>query len=434
MTLVVLGSLPMILKKPHIGIVMWCWMSYMNPHRLAWGFAYDMPFAAMIAVAVLASLITASKEIKFFPVTPITVLLVLFVGWMAVATVFALYPDNAWMMYGRVFKIILMTFVTMMIMVDKNRIGMLVWAIVVSLGFFGIKGGVYTILTGGSGHVFGPPGSFFADNNALALALTMLIPLVNYLRLMAVNIWMRRALLFSMVLIVVSVIGSQSRGAFVGGIAMLFYMWIKSKSKVVTGAVAIVLVVSIYTFTPQNWQERMATIQQYEQDASAMGRVNAWWQAYYVAKDRLTGGGYAQWTPETFALYAPDPTDVHDAHSIYFEVLGENGFIALFLFLAIGTLSLRTANWNIKKTANIEELKWANSLSRMVFVSIIAYATGGAFLGMAYFDLYYHLIAILLLTQQVIKDQLNQAGSDSSVGKSSPIKPPFREFVRSARE
>ncbi len=71
----------------------------------------------------------------------------------------------------------LMAFVTMMIMVDRKRIEMYVWAIVVSLGFFGIKGGVYTIVTLGGDRVFGLPNSFIEDNNALALALLMLIPL-----------------------------------------------------------------------------------------------------------------------------------------------------------------------------------------------------------------------------------------------------------------
>ncbi len=102
------------------------------------------------------------------------------------------------------------------------------------------------------------------------------------------------------------------------------------------------------------------------------------------------------------------PFNVHDAHSIYFEVLGENGFIALFLFLAIGILSLAVANSNIKKTERIEELKWANDLSHMVFVSIIAYAADGMFLGMAYFNPYYHLVAILVLVQRVIKSRLSR--------------------------
>lgn len=433
LTLVIFGSIPLILKRPYVGIVMWCFLSYMNPHRMTWGFAYNMPFAALVAGATFISLIK-SNEPKRIPLSPITVLLVFFLVWMTFSTTLALYYDDAVWMYKRVFKIQLMNFVTLMIMVGRKRIEILVWAIVVSLGFFGVKGGVYTIVTAGSGRVWGPPGSFVEDNNTLALALLMLVPLANYLRMIAVDNRVRRVLAVSILLMVAAIVGSQSRGAFVGGLAMLFYMWIKSKSKFATAVMGIFLMALIYAFMPQSWHDRMSSIKDYRNDPSAMGRINAWWEAYNVAKDRLTGGGYGQWTKETFALYAPNPADVHDAHSIYFEALGEHGFVGLLLFLAIGIFSLRTANWNIKHTANIDELKWANDLSRMVFVSIIAYAAGGAFLGLAYFDLYYHLIALLLLTQQAVKHHLTQP--DALDGKSASIKPkpPVREFVRTGKK
>ena len=40
----VFGTLPFVLRKPYIGIYLWSWLGYMNPHRLAWGLAYDFPF------------------------------------------------------------------------------------------------------------------------------------------------------------------------------------------------------------------------------------------------------------------------------------------------------------------------------------------------------------------------------------------------------
>ena len=44
-TLAVFGTLPFIFWRPWIGILVWCWLGYMNPHRLAWGFSTSMPFA-----------------------------------------------------------------------------------------------------------------------------------------------------------------------------------------------------------------------------------------------------------------------------------------------------------------------------------------------------------------------------------------------------
>jgi probable O-glycosylation ligase (exosortase A-associated) len=110
-TLVVFGSLPFILARPFVGILMWSWIGYMNPHRLSWGFTTDFPFAQVIALATLAGLIF-SREPKRIPWTRETVLLVLFILWMLVTTFFAFHQDAAWMQMEKVAKIQLMTFFT----------------------------------------------------------------------------------------------------------------------------------------------------------------------------------------------------------------------------------------------------------------------------------------------------------------------------------
>jgi hypothetical protein len=62
----------------------------------------------------------------------------------------------------------------------KERIQLLVWVTAVSIGFYGIRGGIFTILTGGNYRVYGPEETFIADNNQLGLALTMILPLLYY--------------------------------------------------------------------------------------------------------------------------------------------------------------------------------------------------------------------------------------------------------------
>ena len=93
---------------------------------------------------------------------------------------------------------------------------------------------------------------------------------------------------------------------------------------------------------PQQWYDRMATISNYEQDPSAMGRINSWHMAFNLAKDRPLGAGFESFRDAMFAMYAPDPGDVHDSHSIYFQVLGHHGFLGLFLFLLLGVMTWRT--------------------------------------------------------------------------------------------
>jgi len=403
-TLVVFGTLPFILKRPHIGILLWCWLGYMNPHKLSWGFAHDFPFAQITAIFILIGLLL-SKDPKNIPWTIETRILLAFIIWMFITTIFAFYPSLAWPQWNKVWKIQLMTFVTIILMQEKWRVQAMVWIIALSLGFYGFKGGIFTILTGGAYAVYGPAGTFIYGNNEIGLALIMIIPLIRYLQLTTDQLFIRNGLMVTMWLCVVSVIGTQSRGALVGLAIMGLFLMQKSRKKFFLILFVVVLIPIIINFMPESWHSRMSTIETYEQDSSAMGRINAWKMAFNLALHNIFGGGYESFIYPTFVMYAPNPNNVHDAHSIYFEVLGEHGFIGLTLFPLIGIVTLLSAKKIIKEAKKHEETQWMADLAAMLQVSLIGYAASGAFLGLAYFDLYYNLVAIVVICKVLLEKQ-----------------------------
>jgi len=206
-----------------------------------------------------------------------------------------------------------------------------------------------------------------------------------------------------MVLCAASILGSWSRGALLGGAAMCFMLWLKTRNKWLTGAVMSVALVAFLAFLPEGWFERMSTIKDYQQDQSAMGRINAWGFAVNIANERpLVGGGFRAFTPELFMKYAPTPTDFHDAHSIYFEVLGEQGYVGLLLFVSLALIAFRTCGRIRRKAQPRPDLAWAGELAAVIQVSLVGFGVGGAFLGLAYFDLPYSLMAIVALTNAYV--------------------------------
>ena len=403
---IIFGSLPFILRKPYVGVLMWAWIGYMNPHRLTWGFAYNFPFAEIVGGTTILSVLI-SKESKRFPVDSLTVVWLIFLVWMGITTLFAIYPESAATQYEKILKIQLMTFFVLMIMGTKERLNALMWVTALSIAFFGVKGGIFTILSGGGSKVYGPAGSFIADNNSMALALLMIMPLLYYLRLYEKRMWIRHALAASMVLCFASTLGSQSRGAFLAIFCVSGMLWMKAKQKVFLG-VALMAILSVgFTLMPNSWHKRMDTIETYKQDASAMGRINAWWYSFNVANDRLTGGGLNSWSEKTFAKWAPDPKSVHAAHSIYFSVLGDHGWPGLVMFMAILLMAWRKGSMTIRQCKNREDLLWAADMARMIQVSMVAYLTGGAFLSLSYFDLPWQMIAMLMLLQRIVIQEHN---------------------------
>jgi probable O-glycosylation ligase (exosortase A-associated) len=422
---VIFWFLPQVLKRPQIGIYLWCWISYMNPHRLAYGFAMTFPWAYTIAIATLMGMFI-SKEPKRFLWTRETILMLVLLGWAAITSMNAFFPDLAWDGWIKFFKIMLMTFVTIMVINNRERLTGVFWMIALSMGFYGIKGGIFTILNGGAYRVQGPDGTFIGGNNEMALALVMTIPIIAYLRSQEKRHWLKMGLTGAMLLTAIAAIGSQSRGALVGMVAMGTFLWLKSSSKLMTGVLMLIAVGVIGAIMPQEWYDRMETTKTYQQDNSALGRINAWHTAFNVAKARITGGGIEMFRPSVFRQFAPDPNRVHDVHSVYFEVMGEHGFIGFGLFMTIMAFTWMKGSSIIRRTKRNLELKWAQDLAAMTQVSLIGYATCGAFLGLSYFDFYWHLVAIMVILNHLVTQQLANQGTNQI---SDPSPRPFNRKV-----
>ncbi len=405
----VFGSIPVIFYRPYFGIIMWSWIGYMSPHRLTYGFAYTFPFAVVIAVAtIIATAICPDKfEKRKIPWTPAVVVLVLFVIWMSITTQFAFEPKLAHEEWIRVLKIQLVIFLTLYLINTKDRLNQLVWIIILSIGFYGVKGGLFAIATGGNYRVWGPDYTFIAGNNELAIALVLILPLVRYLQLQSQNKWIRLGLYGFMGLCTAAVIASYSRGAFISLVPCFFMMVFLSKHRKAVFLLVAISAVSIYSVLPQQWFERMDSIGDYQEDASMQGRYDAWYLATWVATDNpLTGGGYRMFTFKTYEKYNKEMTIARDAHSIYFEVLGEHGFIGLILYLLLNFFGFITGGKIRKLAGEHEDLAWAKDLATMLQIAMICWAIGGAFKGMAYWDLPYHYIAIMVIAESIVKKQL----------------------------
>jgi len=408
-TLIVFGALPFVFKRPFYGAVLWIWISVMNPHTQSWGWAQSMPFAAIIAGTTVLAMLARPKDISF-PNTGLTWLLVAFTGWMCLTTLFAIGPENPLTLLNKVVKIMLMTLVVAMLVRTRKDIEVLVWAIVVSLGFYGVKGGLFTIRSAGAYRVWGPTGTFIEGNNEIALALIMVVPLMLFLVSLIDNKWGKRAMWASAGLCVLAALGSYSRGAAVALAAMLGFLWLKSQDKLKLGALMVVLAPLALVFMPEQWHNRIDTINTYEQDGSAMGRINAWKMAINLANDHpLFGGGFQIYNKYIFQLYAPNPDDIHAAHSIYFQVLGEHGYVGLALFLLMYLVVWRNGTWVIKHAGKVPELEWATRLVRMLQVSLIGFMVGGAFLSLAYFDVPYYIMVIMVATRLLVQKTLKEA-------------------------
>ncbi|MDP2881161.1 MAG: putative O-glycosylation ligase, exosortase A system-associated [Azonexus sp.] len=403
---IILGGSAVALRKPWIGIILWTWVSLMNPHQ-QWGYASaSMPIAMIVGVSTLTGfLFTREKQNPFF--SPATWMLAAFVLWISITLPFSLYFENSLPLWNRSIKIYLMLFITLALLDSVKKMDIYIWTLVASIGFYGVKGGAFTLATGGNHRVWGP-GGFIGGNNEIALAVIMVIPLMRYLQLQMTKKWHRHMMSVSMILSAVMALGTHSRGALLALAAMTLLIWLRGRQKIIFGAMVIGIALLALPFMPEHWWSRMATIQTYEEDRSAMGRINAWWMAWNLAKDRIIGGGFEIYNQTVFGMYAPDPYAVHAAHSIYFQILGEHGFIGLALFLTLGMITWQTSRQLMAIGKENPTLSWTRDLGAMAQASMVGYAVGGAFLSLAYFDLPYNIMIIVMLAKYFATQQLSK--------------------------
>lgn len=408
---IVFVSVPIALVNPYYGILVWSWLAYFNPHRNTWGMAREFPVAIVIAIPTLIGAFFARKNHRIM--TRETLLLALQWAWFAftsyyISTIpqFSGHVQDAKDHLQMISKILLMTFVMIVLVNSKEKLRGLVLIIVASFGFRALFATIFFLKTGGQYKIWGPDGTFLGDNNDFALALNMTIPMFFFMARSEQAAWMRAGIRILMVCVIISVIGTYSRGGLVGLTATVIMLVLNSRHKIVGLLLVSIGLWGVMMFTTAGWKGRMESFTQGDLDESAESRLVVWRGGWRLVQDYpITGGGFDVYTDEAAFSQYIDNADKwlgqHGPHSIYFQTLGEQGFVGLGLFLGLISSCFLSLHMIGRRSALNTELAWAAPYTRMFEISLVAYLANGATLGRAYFDLFYQIIACVIVLKIV---------------------------------
>lgn len=403
----------------HSGTMLWAWIALCAPQQYMLGIANQIPMNKIVVIATFISMFV--DQTKRRPYVDWHILLVgLFVIHGAISYSVGLSnTDRTYDLFEKMVKIYVLCCV--MTMADRGRLQIHSMIIIICLGM-GIHGaleGLKYIDSGGAHKVIAPLS--IGDNNYLAMATIMVIPLLVYLFRYSESRLVRFSFMGMALACFAGVIATSSRGGLVGLVVLGVFLLLHSRRKVISLLTIAALVVGLLTLAPAQWLERMDTITTAEQDDLFITRISSWKLNVIMALDRpLVGGGYSaleNWAifdiykhkihTLDFIIPSSENTVPYAAHSIYFETLGDLGFPGFFLFVAILLVGFRNVNRVLRCTRGDELLIWARDLAVLLRLSLIVFMVCGALLSAAYFELLY-----IMLTQiSVLRHHLEETAA-----------------------
>jgi probable O-glycosylation ligase (exosortase A-associated) len=408
-------ALPAALYAPHVGLLLYYWLTLMSPHSIAWG-GLPLPLIPMAAIAAILGLVLSHDRQSPFSSTTMILLILLWV-WTLITTLVAHHPAEAWQHWIEWSKVVLMTVVAVSVINSQLKLQAFVWILVLSVGYYSVKGGLFVLVSGGNHLVLGPRASSMSENNEIARAFIMTLPLMIFLALHSAKRLTRLALWAGSGLTVLALVGTSSRGAFVAFLAMIVVAWLRSQYKLQALLVSAVVIAAGFYVLPEerlaSTRDRYATIEDYSEDNSFQGRVAVWNEALKIVKNNpITGGGF-----NVFDLSLGKAS-----HNSYIEAAGEHGIVGFVLYILI-VLSVIVHLSSVVKACRYDpQLFWARDLARLMQLSFVGYLVGSLVINHAFFEYFYVQVGLVAILHMLVVKKITvpNRNLDGIVAQNNP--------------
>jgi putative inorganic carbon (hco3(-)) transporter len=390
-------------EAPFILTLGYVWVDTFRPHLVAYTALQNIPVSMVMGVAALGSyfLLDRRHPPRLNAGIVFTVLLAI---WVTLTTTWAASPDDAWPKWDWAFKTVAFSAFVPFVIRSRNQIEAFLAVYVFAFAAHILPYGIKAVLGGtGYGRTLGliQSNSGIAESSTLAAIAASTIPLLLFLKNHGSFIPKNRftALVYWGLCgaCVAATVGTYARTGVIGLAVVGIAIWLKSKHKVALALAGMLALGVGLQLTSDTWMDRMSTIKNYNSENSALGRIRVWeWTIDYV-KEHPLGGGFNVYVVNSITLPTQDGSDLEVKgkafHSIYFEVLGEHGFVGLFLFLGIAALSFRYLWKAARAGREYQELQWTAALASALMVSLVALMACGAFIGIAFQPPLYYIFS-----------------------------------------
>ncbi|WP_299196124.1 putative O-glycosylation ligase, exosortase A system-associated [uncultured Erythrobacter sp.] len=398
------------LRRPFLWVLLYVYIDILAPQRIGYGIIQELQISLIAFAAAFGGwLILDRKEGARFSLRQFLILGLLIYCWWTLQG--AEFPEAAATKWDWVWKAFLFAIFLPLTITTRLRIEALALVLVVAVATIVIGTGMKTVLGGGGYEnlkFFVKDNSGIYESSTLATVAIALIPVIAwftkygtvYRPHWTVSVF-AGALIFASLLIPV---GTEARTGLLCIAALGVLLLRYTKRRLVFIAAAGVMGLTALPFLPASYYERMATLTQPGGDESASTRIAVWeWTMDYAA-ERPFGGGFDAYRANSFTYRMPVRQEVGNTvsveyrevtdearafHSSFFEVLGEQGYPGLAMWLLLHGLGVWQMEriyrkWRVGDRSRDEATEWIAPLAAALQMASLVYLVGATFQGIAY--------------------------------------------------
>ncbi|MEP7304812.1 MAG: O-antigen ligase family protein [Acidobacteriota bacterium] len=430
----------------YAALLLYLWFAFFRPQDWMWidvtGLRLSLFLGLLLLFPSLLSGILPNIS------HPLSIGALLFLVSTLLAQIGAVDQSVGWQWIDFLTRLILVCLLTVSLVRTPRRFIGVVAVVACSLGFYGTKAGLASLIAGGVQFGDGLAGAF-VDSNGYALAVVMSMPLLfvagenadlllgNLLRPWIRTLF-RLGCFAAMPLCAFCVVSTFSRGGFLGLTAALLAYIALHRYRVPMLLVLSALAVGAYFFVPlpKGYAERLSTIQNYDEinEESAIARLHFWRVAVRMAEAQPLGVGLKNYEAayDKYDFLQGRYGSARSVHSSHFEVLAELGFFGAAVWIGLFVYSFAAA-FRIRRVSRRPGLPPDSShflltTSTALLASMVGFLVGGSFIALMLNDLTWVTFSLVAALDRLARQMAAEA-IQRSMQTSPAIAPsPFQGF------
>ena len=397
-----------VLMEPYLGLIGYYVLAFMRPQEVFWGFG-DTRLTLLVAMSTLvgACLYFVRKpDMQFLRSWQNLFLLILWL-FLYLSTEYGDFgtPEPKWMSYYN--KMFLIYFLALALITSESKLYLVSWVIGGSLGYLGLWANEQYFLNGWPiVHGPGRPGATFYDENGFALVLVMGMTFMWYL-MRYTKVWYLRLILLGLLpLTAHAVILTFSRGGFLGMSAAMGWILLKEKNRKLAAGLTVAGMIFFILAAGAEYRDRIGSINQFEEDASAQARFDSWEAGRKMAvRNPFFGVGLKRFM-DAYQYYSI--TVPHVAHNTWIQLAAECGFVAVGAYAMIMLLTWVTLFRTKRRIPRLppEQQGRFYCLTGMYQAALIGYLVCGFFLSSEELEFYYVIVALVQVADRITRHRV----------------------------